>query len=89
MSAFASALSRQGNKRKPPPTKPTPTPRGDPKGKNKNKRRKGNPKPGDADFSGCNGVFCGSGKRCGGDHYAGDHFRNPEKFGGKIKPKGK
>ena len=94
VAAFTSAIKTSGgqSKRK-APSSSQPAQAGEPKKKkrrrNRRNRKPDQPKPGDPDFTGCKGIFCDSGKRCGGDHYAGQHWRDPEKYGGKIKPKPK
>ena len=65
------------------PTAANPAP--DP-GRKKKRRGSRAKKPGQKGYAGCNGVFVASGKRCGGDHWVSEHYKEPQKYGGEIKP---
>ena len=54
--------------------------------KKKERKNQRGRKPGQPGYTGCNGGFVATGKRCGGDHWASDHSQAPQKYGGAVKP---
>jgi hypothetical protein len=95
VSAFTAAMKHRGLHVKAKSGTRPPNPKAKrsfqpPTGRHKGAKRQKMPKPGEPGFTGCNGILVDTGVRCGGDHYAGDHFRSPEKYGGKkVTKKGK